>query len=572
MNKSKAVKAAIAFKRGMAFVRGMQQLAQDADVPEGARWITIGAHKNEDGESSGGRHVLIDKESGTILKGLSKDVQGKTLNEAFKELKKTDGKKGEKNDQIFRSMPRKEFADMFRSTGGDELSENNTLKIWYKDHTFKHFDYESDRKELARALRQPGIKAIAWSNEGDVGYYGSPNDIVMRNVNTNETKPLAEVQKDAGVGSLWVVDDVIDSTEKKAAEQKAAEEKKAAEQKAAEEKKAAAEKKAAGQKAAAEKKAAEQKAAEQKAAEKYPYWENGKRYGYTYVPSDFWDKWKINKQAIKDAGIQPTKIDGEWKLKVFEGADPKVLDGIKTEKEKASEAQEKARSEAIEKIKELRADNLPTAIFNPGEVAAVDQFAYERKEVEQDYNALKDKRNKLKADIAEESARLEKEGQKTSGALTKMENELEAIRKKIKEHAFSFSAREAQDRFFGEGNYKPGKYGHIRHVIDRDTVILNVAESSVRNTRYGTLLNISHDMMIDVPGFGIKPIRIKTGDDHWEDGYAVKIKRQYYSPKALNNPTDNAAFKETPTFDDIVRAAKAQDLDQNTTVKVRTIK
>ena len=446
------------------------------------------------------------------------------------------------------------------------------VKIWYKDHTFKHFDYESDRKELARALRQPGIKAIAWSNEGDVGYYGSPNDIVMRNVNTNETKPLAEVQKDAGVGSLWVVDDVIDSTEKKAAEQKAAEEKKAAEQKAAEEKKAAAEKKAAGQKAAAEKKAAEQKAAEQKAAEKYPYWENGKRYGYTYVPSDFWDKWKINKQAIKDAGIQPTKIDGEWKLKVFEGADPKVLDGIKTEKEKASEAQEKARSEAIEKIKELRADNLPTAIFNPGEVAAVDQFAYERKEVEQDYNALKDKRNKLKADIAEESARLEKEGQKTSGALTKMENELEAIRKKIKEHAFSFSAREAQDRFFGEGNYKPGKYGHIRHVIDRDTVILNVAESSVRNTRYGTLLNISHDMMIDVPGFGIKPIRIKTGDDHWEDGYAVKIKRQYYSPKALNNPTDNAAFKETPTFDDIVRAAKAQDLDQNTTVKVRTIK
>ena len=217
MNKSKAVKAAIAFKRGAAFIRGMQQLAQDADVPEGARWITIGAAEGDDGKKHGGRNVLIDKESGTILKGLSKDVQGKTLNEAFKELKKTDGKKGEKNDQIFHSVSRKEFTGMFRSTCGDELSENNTIKIWYKDHTFKHFDYESDRKELARALRQPGIKAIAWSNEGDVGYYGSPNDIVMRNVNTNETKPLAEVQKDAGVGSLWVVDDVIDSTEKKAA-------------------------------------------------------------------------------------------------------------------------------------------------------------------------------------------------------------------------------------------------------------------------------------------------------------------------------------------------------------------
>ena len=87
MNKSKAIKIAIAFKRGAAFIRGMRQLAQDADVPEGARWITIGAAKDEDGESSGGRRVLIDKESGTILEGLSKDVQGKTLKEAFKELK-----------------------------------------------------------------------------------------------------------------------------------------------------------------------------------------------------------------------------------------------------------------------------------------------------------------------------------------------------------------------------------------------------------------------------------------------------------------------------------------------------
>ena len=43
MNKSKAIKVAIAFKRGAAFIRGMRQLAQDADVPEGARWITVGA-------------------------------------------------------------------------------------------------------------------------------------------------------------------------------------------------------------------------------------------------------------------------------------------------------------------------------------------------------------------------------------------------------------------------------------------------------------------------------------------------------------------------------------------------
>ena len=87
MNKSKAIKIAIAFKRGAAFIRGMRQLAQDADVPEGARWITIGAAEGDDGKRHGGRSVLIDKESGTILKGLSKDVQGKTLKDAFRELK-----------------------------------------------------------------------------------------------------------------------------------------------------------------------------------------------------------------------------------------------------------------------------------------------------------------------------------------------------------------------------------------------------------------------------------------------------------------------------------------------------
>ena len=87
MNKSKAIKIAIAFKRGAAFIRGMRQLAQDADIPEGALWITIGAAEGDDGKKHGGRNVLIDKESGTILKGLSKDVQGKTLKDAFKELK-----------------------------------------------------------------------------------------------------------------------------------------------------------------------------------------------------------------------------------------------------------------------------------------------------------------------------------------------------------------------------------------------------------------------------------------------------------------------------------------------------
>ena len=97
-----------AFAQGVKFAENLK-LAMDAAKgkdDEDGHWVTIG-----EGEEA--RPVFI---KGAKKKGA-----------------KTESK--EKNDQIFHSMPRKEFADMFRSTGGDELSENNTLKIWYKDHT-----------------------------------------------------------------------------------------------------------------------------------------------------------------------------------------------------------------------------------------------------------------------------------------------------------------------------------------------------------------------------------------------------------------------------------------------------
>ena len=85
MNTKTAQQIAIAFKRGLAFIRGIKRMAQDADPDE--KWITIGAAKDEAGEKHGGRPVCISKSTGKIIKGLSKDVQGKTLKEAFKELK-----------------------------------------------------------------------------------------------------------------------------------------------------------------------------------------------------------------------------------------------------------------------------------------------------------------------------------------------------------------------------------------------------------------------------------------------------------------------------------------------------
>ena len=411
MNKSKAVKAAIAFKRGMAFVRGMHQLAQDADVPEGARWITIGAAEGDDGKRHGGRNVLIDKESGTILKGLSKDVQGKTLSEAFKELKKT--------------------------------------------------------------------------------------------------------------------------PEQKAAEQKAAEQK-----------------------------AAEQKAAEQKTAEDYPYYEYGKRYRYDDLPSGFWDKWKADKQAIKDAGFQPIKIDGEWKLKTFEDANHKALGSI----EAKNSANEKQKAEP------MNTDNLPDKIFTPGEVPVIDQVDYKGVNDNYDYAKLKERRSKLNADIDKETARLEKEGQKTSNELTKMQYELKGVEGQIKKYPFYKDKKYEQDRFFGKDNYKFGDYGRIRHVIDRDTVILNIATDALRFTRNGDLqLNIAHDTAVYLKGFNVMPMRILTGNS-WENIYAVKFNRKFYNPKPLDRSFDNAAFEKAPTFDDLVRVAKDQDLNFRYPQKVITPK
>ena len=395
MNKSKAIKIAIAFKRGAAFIRGMRQLAQDADIPEGARWITIGAAEGDDGKRHGGRSVLIDKESGTILKGLSKDVQGKTLNEAFKELKKTP----------------------------------------------------------------------------------------------------------------------------------------------------------------------EQKAAEQKAAEDYPYYEYGKRYRYDDLPSGFWDKWKADKQAIKNAGFQPIKIDGEWKLKTFEDANHKALDSV----EAKNGANEK-------KAEPMNTDNLPDKIFNSGEVAVIDQVDYKGINDNYDYAKLKERRSKLNADIDKETARLEKEGQKTSNELAKMQHELKGVEGQIKKYPFYKDKKYEQDRFFGKDNYKFGDYGRIRHVIDRDTVILNIATDALRFTRNGDLqLNIAHDTAVYLKGFNVMPMRILTGNS-WENIYAVKFNRKFYNPKPLDRSFDNAAFEKAPTFDDLVRVAKDQDLNYRYPQKVITPK
>lgn len=85
MNKSKAVKAAIAFKRGMAFVHGMQQLAQDAKAKKGEEihWRTIG-----EGEEA--RAVPIDGPDPKAKKAETKKAESKKVE--TKDKKATAGK------------------------------------------------------------------------------------------------------------------------------------------------------------------------------------------------------------------------------------------------------------------------------------------------------------------------------------------------------------------------------------------------------------------------------------------------------------------------------------------------
>ncbi|MBQ1348811.1 MAG: hypothetical protein IIY58_05625, partial [Aeriscardovia sp.] len=89
MNTKTAQQIAIAFKRGLAFIRGIKRMAQDADPDE--KWITIGAEEGDDGKRHGGRPVCISKSTGKVLKGLSREAQGKTLNEAISGLKDQKG-------------------------------------------------------------------------------------------------------------------------------------------------------------------------------------------------------------------------------------------------------------------------------------------------------------------------------------------------------------------------------------------------------------------------------------------------------------------------------------------------
>ena len=209
MNKSKAVKAAIAFKRGMAFVRGMQQLAQDAKAKkdEEIHWRTIG-----EGEEA--HAVPIDGPEPNAKKAETKKA----------ETKKTAEKKPAKIElgttyEIANGQPfTKESLDTIKSYFGsldgnnDELSDDSSdqMSIWYSNGKFEVFTPESDPAELAQALNKKGIKMVVWDSGYGTTYCGSEKALQLRNPDTNEVKTLDELRReDLNPDSLWIVDDVV---------------------------------------------------------------------------------------------------------------------------------------------------------------------------------------------------------------------------------------------------------------------------------------------------------------------------------------------------------------------------
>lgn len=179
--------------------------------------------------------TLTDKEGNSYVAQTGKAEKqryaesGKKLSQVKKEQKEaekkadTTEKKEEKEDLFERGKKlseedintfyekQKTLADMKKlfSDNDYELSENDSVGMWYKDGSYKHFDAENDPKDFKKALKESGIKSITLESDWGMTYYGKDNEIIMRNGQTDEKKTMADLKKE-GIYQYdtWFVDDV----------------------------------------------------------------------------------------------------------------------------------------------------------------------------------------------------------------------------------------------------------------------------------------------------------------------------------------------------------------------------
>ena len=166
--------------------------------------------------------TLTDKEGNSYVAQTGKAEKqryaesGKKLSQVKKEKKeeKQDFERGKKlSEEDINTFYEKQktLADMKKlfSDNDYELSENDSVGMWYKDGSYKHFDAENDPKDFKKALKESGIKSITLESDWGMTYYGKDNEIIMRNSQTNEKKTMADLKKE-GIYQYdtWFVDDV----------------------------------------------------------------------------------------------------------------------------------------------------------------------------------------------------------------------------------------------------------------------------------------------------------------------------------------------------------------------------
>ena len=216
MNKQKAYKLGIAFRRGLKAIRDLPHLALDTwstDLKDG-RWITIGKGAEE---GATGRKVFI-KNDGTIGAGLSKEAQGKTLGEAFSEFRNTHYTKGDNMKKHAEKIANgiadykrsaKEGADKLRKTisklKGLRITAKANNKSWDLNRLIKIYEKQANDWENSDIDKKisTGAEIIAKEHgitdpsvkERILNYETEELSRSIQNLNKQADKFLSEMQE-----------------------------------------------------------------------------------------------------------------------------------------------------------------------------------------------------------------------------------------------------------------------------------------------------------------------------------------------------------------------------------------
>ena len=114
-----------------------------------------------------------------------------------------------------------------------------------------------------------------------------------------------------------------------------------------------------------------------------------------------------------------------------------------------------------------------------------------------------------------------------------------------------------KDYFFGDRRMVTSKYFTFEHVKDDDNII--VVTDAVKMLRNGSIiLIVGNDQAVYLKEWQIWKV---TGYYGGFDGWAVKLRREFYKPYRFNKPFPGVSFRKPDTFDNLKATARAQNCD-----------